>query len=430
MSRSTVAVAALALATTIGAVCFRAYSGPAGVDRTATPPVGVFRDGGIPRSDEALERAMTVDLPALFEALQGGSSSEDKLAYLREHPGLAGHGPGVARAWRAMIDSVQRWWRVSTSAGPRYADAVAELRSRVETVNDQLFAQQLGYYLVVRAPLDEGERESMAAYRIEEVVFVRTNERRVRVLGARRLGAPGSPSRLGTTFDDELDDPIVAMDAVEDKVDRDLLPVLGDAGFAIQSEDGWVARSGARPLSVAAGFAIRRELIAALYDDASTLERAMLRTRKLLAASVRRHEAHHRLDQDSGLPHPEVLAVAGSKRSAFAVRARLELSAYLGQIASDVWLPQLTLWNLSRHAFRRGTVRREEALVAIIVAESLGRELGIRTSGPVLRGMEIDRDRLASLMIALGDRTTAELRSAAAAAWQRTFGRPLARVYD
>jgi hypothetical protein len=105
-------------------------------------------------------------------------------------------------------------------------------------------------------------------------------------------------------------------------------------------------------------------------------------------------------------------------------------SAWISQIASDTWLPQLTLWNLARHGFRRTTARRAESYVDVVVIESMARELGISPSGPIVHGGEIDRDRLARLVIPLSRRTTVELRSAAAALWRDLYGAPLVRLYD
>src|SRR5262249_14658593 len=162
-----------------------------------------------------------------------------------------------------------------------------------------------------------------------------------------------------------------------------------------------------------AGGAIRRELVIALGPDTASIERATARCDQLITASVRRHEAQHELDEQSALDYPRVLAdSAGPLRgddghtAPFAVRARTELSAYLGQIASDMWLPQLALWNLSRHAFRRTQGTSAEAYVAVIVLEGLARQFHVASSGPALHGGAIDRDRLRGLVAPLASRST------------------------
>ena len=149
-------------------------------------------------------------------------------------------------------------------------------------------------------------------------------------------------------------------------------------------------------------------------------------------ASIRHHEAQHKLDKAETLAYPLPLArmLTERKNDPFAVRARFELSAYVSQIASDTWLPQLTLWSLARHGFRRGGPRIEEAFVAVVVIEGLAKELGIASPGPVMHGGEIDRDRLAALLGPLSMRTTVELRSAATSLWAELFDEPLTRLYD
>lgn len=432
----TIAVVALAVVTTVGAVTFHASSpDPTGayIRPTPPPPVGVFRDGGAPRQDPALERVLAHDLPGLIGLLwtPGGEAERvDRFAYLREHPAVAAHGPALVRAWRAMIDALDRWWRAP--AGSRATTVAAnELRARVDVVSDQLAALELGYYLEPRLdPAPPGRRAGIFSYRIEHVAFVRSNHDRVRVLGARRLDAlDGGVAVLGMKSDEELDDPIVVLDAVEAKVAHQILPVLAGERFPIDL--GTPSGSTARRLGAVASAAIRRELLAALYDDVADPGRAATRCAQLIVASVRRHEAQHRLDQERGLAHPEALVrLLGDAGSPLAVRVRFELSAYLSQLAADVWTPQLTLWNLARHGFRRGTVHGAEAVVSVVVAEALARQLHLPVRGSALRGGTIDRDRLAALMVALGERTTVELRSAAAAAWRELYGAPLARLYD
>jgi hypothetical protein len=159
--------------------------------------------------------------------------------------------------------------------------------------------------------------------------------------------------------------------------------------------------------------------------------------RKLLIASVRHHEAQHGFEQERIPSYPEILALhvgplrdQQGRTNPMATRTRNELSAYTSQIASDMWLPQVALWNLSRHAFqsaRRGT---PESFAAVIVVEGLARQLGIPSPGPVIHGGAIYRDRLAQLVGPLALRPTIELRSAAARLWAELFGEPLVRLVD
>lgn len=437
-------VLALVTMTTLAGGAVRAIAGKpreaAFVGPAPSPAVGVFRDGGVPRHDRAIEDVLAGDLPRLAAAsaaLTGPGAHADatraeRLARLRAHRAFAGHGPGLAAAWRGMLGSLERWV-VLTPADAAWASAARDLRARVELVSDQLAAAQLGYHLEPSLLSDHPRRRTgIFTYRIENVAFVRSNDRRIRVLEARRLDPLEDAVRLLGLKAEELDDPIVLLDTIEAKVQEQVLPVLAGRAFPL-GDDGWAYSPRGRAAAQAAGDAIRRELRDALYPDVSASGRAAARCRELLVASVRHHEAQHRLDQDLGLPHPEVLStrLGDGARSTFGLRARYELSAYLSQIASDVWLPRLTLWNLARHGFRRAASRSEEAVVAAFVVEGLARRLGLSASGDrVLRNGEIDRDRLATVAAALSTRTTAELRAAAAGLWAELYGRPLVRLYE
>lgn len=421
----------------VGAVTFHAYSGTQGAAAYTRPvppaPIGVFRDGGVPRRDPAIEKVLSSELPALVQGLLAGGSDEAtrarRIAELREHRAFSAHGPALTGAWRDMIDSIDRWWRISSSEEAR--EGANELRARVDVVSDQLAAAQLGYYIDPEIVSDHPRRRpGIFTYRIEEVRFVRTNEDRVRVLTARRLDTQDAGATVLGMTNEELDDPVVLLDAVETKVATQIVPILAGQDFPV-ADDGWARTPRGRTAAAAAGAAIRRELMAALYDDVASSELATARCRALLVDSVRRHEAQHRLDQGRGLAYPATLAtrIGEKKQAPFAIRARFELSAYLSQIASDTWLPQLTLANLARHGFRRGQ-RTEEAFVAVIVIEGVARRLGITAGGALIRRGEIDRDRLAGLLVSLSSRTTVELRSAAAALWAELYGEPLVRLYD
>lgn len=433
----TLAVIALALATTVGAVVFHAYSGPhqdAAYTRPAPPaPIGVFRDGGVPRRDPAIEQALARELPQFVARLVAGGETEaaraQRIAELREHRAFAAHGPVLTGAWRAMIDALDDWWRASSTS--RAAGAANELRARTDVVSDQLAAAELGYYIDPEIVSDHPRRRpGIFTYRIDEVAFVRSNEERVRVLTVRRLDSLDAGATVLGLTTEELADPVVLLDAVEAKVETQIVPILAGRSFPV-ADDGWARSPRGRAAADAAGNAIRRELMAALYEDVQSSELATATCRKLLVRSVRRHEAQHRLDQERGLGYPEALAkrIGEKKHAPFAVRARFELSAYLSQIASDTWTPQLTLANLARHGFRRGQ-RSEEAFVAVIVIEGMARRLGVLSLSPLVRRGEIDRDQLATLLMALSTRTTVELRSAAAGLWSELFGEPLVRLYD
>lgn len=431
-----------AIAITVAAATAYVVQGPAkpySYERPTPPaPIGVFRDGGAPRRDPAIEYVLGVTFPELIStsaAITRGAPVPEGaraalLATLRAEPTMQARGPQLGAAWTEMLTTLEAWI-VLTPGDRSWSETSGELHARIDVVCDQLAAVELGYYLDPEILGEHGRRRrGIFSYRIETVGFVKANGARVRVIDLRRLDTIGGGAAMLGLTSDELEDPVVLLDAIDHKIATQVLPVLVGAPFQL-GEDGW-ARTRGRPLAMAAGAAVRSELLSALYTDVQSPERATARTRQLVVASVRHHEAQHKLDKAESLAYPLSLAriLSEGKNEEFAIRARFELSGYLGQIASDTWLPQLTLWSLARHAFRRGGPRIEEAYVAVVVVEGLARQLGISSQGPVVHGGEIDRDRLAALAGPLTMHTTVELRSAATALWAELFEQPLTRLYD
>jgi hypothetical protein len=389
-------------------------------------PGGAFASGGTPIHDAAIEQLLATDLPALEAVRVTDDRKASRVASLRD--ALAGKSDELASAWRQMIDTYDRW-RESGGTNERLS---RELHARVAVVSDQFAASGIGYVLDVEVGEDSRRTPGIYAFRVDDVGFVLRNDERVRVLGVRRLDRrdQGAVTVLGMTTS-ERRDPIVLLDEVDEKVRTQIVPILGGQPYFV-GDDYWSRTSRGRKVAIAASEGIRRELHTALGFDADSLDKATARCKKLVAASVRHHEAQHGFDRDRRLPYPAALAamVNVPANTEFAIRTRYELSGYLSQIASDTWLPQLTLWNLSRHAFRRNMKPVEEAYVAAYVIEGLARHLGIKGTGPaVYRGL-IDRDNLAALVLPLSERSTTEIRSAAAALWTESFETRLVRIVD
>ena len=370
---------------------------------TPPPPVAAYRDGGVPATDAAVETLLLQ-----IELSPSGS---------REPAALA-RWPGVATAWAAMVGCIER-----------SGIAARDLRAYVQALSDQFAAAGLAYFVDL-----EATPPSVTPYRVEKVTFARAGAERVAVFDVRRLGRPAAGRALLGFKPDGLAVPMVLIDSIEEHVRTQLLPVRDGARYEL-GDDWWVHTTRGRSAVAAAGRAVRRELAAALGEVSP--DDAAVRVRKLVLASVRHHEAQHGREQQHIPAYPEVLARRfgpiqdeRGRDNPTAVRARNELSAYTSQIASDMWLPQATLWSLSRHAFqseRRGSV---ESHAAVIIIEGLARQLGIASPGPAFHGGELDRDRLAALVGPIAERSTIELRSAAARLWAELFDEPLVRLVD
>jgi hypothetical protein len=375
--------------------------------------VGVYRDGGVRLHDVAIE--------AVLVAAHGGRLDPEPAAFARDAP--------VAAAWRATTESLQRF---ETTSGDPFHEAPGGLRAHVQVLSDQFAAAGIGYF--VDLEVSATQHPTLVGYRVEKVTFVRAGRDRVRVLDLRRLTGEASRPLLGMK-PEGLNDPVAMLDQIDEHVKTQLVPVLQGNPYPL-SDDAWAHGTRARSAAFAAGQAVRRELVEA-GADAGALDQAQARLRKLVLASVRHHEAQHGLEQEHAPELPAVLAMlVGPVRdsqghvSSKAIHARNELSAYTSQIASDMWLPQVVLWNMSRHAFRTSRRGTSESYAAVIIIEGLARQLDIPSQGPVLHGGEIDRDRLAQLVAPIAAKSTIELRSAAARLWAELFGEPLVRLVD
>ncbi|HEU0030123.1 MAG TPA: hypothetical protein VFQ53_05805 [Kofleriaceae bacterium] len=386
------------------------------------PAAGAYRDGGAPVRDRELDQVLAFDLPRVV-------ADRGKAATLRDHSAFVRLGSG-AEAWRGLMDALAHY----DGADSRLDDAKSTLRAHVQHVSDELAAANLGYFLDVEFT-NRGE-PVLASYRVEKVTFVRAGDDKIRVLDLSRLAVADDARPVLGLKPEGMNDAMVVLDQIDEHVKTQLLPVLHGASYAI-ADDWWTGSARGRAASRSVASAIRRELGAALGRDAGSTETATARLRKLMLASVRHHEAQHGIEQESPPGYPAVLATlvgpvrdAAGRPNRAAVRARNELSAYTSQIASDMWLPQVALWNLSRSAFQLARRGSPESFVAVIVIEGLARQLGIPSPGPVIHGGAIDRDRLAALVGPLSERSTFELRSAAARLWQELFGEPLVRLVD
>lgn len=160
---------------------------------------------------------------------------------------------------------------------------------------------------------------------------------------------------------------------------------------------------------------------------------ALSSARRLLVASVARHEVQHRVDFSRENPSklPEALIpYVGMEVSneglenRFASQAKEELSAYLGELARDQETTQVNLTLLSRFLFNRELWGGAECYVALVVFQEVARELGIEPPALVVQG-RIERDRASALYLQLTEKPARDLQAAAKRAWERLFGETL-----
>jgi hypothetical protein len=170
--------------------------------------------------------------------------------------------------------------------------------------------------------------------------------------------------------------------------------------------------------------------------DPGEAERLLGAVRAIVAGAISGHEAQHRADfaRPRPLHYPAALAaVAGplltrAGERAAAVRAKDELSAYLGQLARPERAPRLALTLALRFLFDRDAWGTPEAHAALVIAEGLRAELGLGGERIVSAKGVLSRARAAELYVSFLAVPEAELRAAAARLWERLFDATLAEI--
>jgi hypothetical protein len=351
--------------------------------RPSRPAVaGAYFRGGVPTHDPKLEHVLGEELADLVIEADGARRSG---APLHNRPVLATSSEELSEAWSALLAAIDRW--------ARYEESEADLRARAHAVSDQLAALGLGYYLRADVLPDNGVKHAaVIAYRVEQVTFVRIAGEAHRVLELRRLDRINVKNPVLGMQSDDLGDPVVLLDEVEGFIASHVAPALAGAGYPFDD----------RQLALAAGGAIRRELAG---RDAAEVKR-------LVIATVRRHEARHDYDLDLDPPLHEPPPLAGK-----GFRANAELSAYLSQIANDPVTPQLSLWNLAGQTFHHpGTA---EAFVGAVVICGLAHTR-----------VTTDRSRLAAIAVPLASLSDDQLRAEARALWRDLYSAEPATMVD
>ncbi len=359
------------------------------------PAVGAYRHGGVPAYDAALEPVLAEQMPV---AAWKGHAAEP----LRH--ALDGRGPELVAAWTHFCDAFERLDRKHPG----------KLREAAHLLSNQLAAQGLGYHVEGYV---QDARAIVFVYRVEKVVFVRADGEPRRVLDLRRIDHIGLERFVLGLESDELSDPMVMLDRVEEFVATHVRPLTYGAPYELGDAYFRHSVAGAQ-LAAAAGIAIRAEMREPLVD--------------LVAASVRRHEARHSIDiaRDLDIAMPAALETYVGDDGPFATKAKAELAAYLTQIAYDPAMPQLALWNFANQAFDHDYSSGAEAYAAIVAIEGLARRAGTGVRPPALVGGRLDRGQLAETALPLAGLSDDALRVAARGLFAELFGEPPVAFYD
>ncbi|NVB80414.1 MAG: hypothetical protein HOV81_18625 [Kofleriaceae bacterium] len=405
--------------------------------RLRTPLVtGAYFHGGTPARDAELETFLVDELTSLVietdadrRGSRDGAPRARHIQELRNARVIAAHGPALAAAWRNLIDGLDRWSNLPVG-GKHVREAVAELGRYAQDVSDQLAVLGLGYYLSADALLQRSAHAVVFVYRVDDVRFVRVGGQARRVLSLRRLDRLNLRLGLLGRQSDELGDPVVLLDQIEDFVRDKVTPAI-DTGIYALGDQAFHDSSAGRLLGAWAARAISRELEVALGDAYADPARREAALRQLVTATVRRHEARHGVDleRDRPLRYPRALEQIAGKHDLSTTRTELELAAYVSQIANDPATPQLALWNLVSHAFNRDRWGSAESYAAVVVIQGLARQLGIEVAPAVKQG-QLDRGKLLGPAHQLAAQGSEKLRMAARQLWIELYGEPMLPIVD
>jgi hypothetical protein len=266
---ATAFVATGALATLLAFVWIAlAVRTPTRPTRPSMPlPSGAFFHGGTPASDDAIAAFLESELTQLVietDADRRGSSEgagrSRRVTELRDARVITYRGPGLATAWRALIDSLDAWVNVS-SRDVAFRAAIRQLGRRAQDVSEQLAALGLGFYISADV-ITKGTsaRAVLFSYRVEEVAFVRAGGDARRVLSLRRLDRLNLDLALLGRQGDELGDPVVLLDQIEDFATNRVMPVLEGETYRLGDGDWRRSSRVGRQLASDAADAIDREL--------------------------------------------------------------------------------------------------------------------------------------------------------------------------
>jgi hypothetical protein len=247
----------------------RAYARP-----LPPPAAGAFKDGGVPLGDPEIEKLLVGDFTKLVlqvdrERGRGGSDKDRKarVVDLFSAPAIVKRGPGLLAAWHEMIRGLDRWVGVPSDDLDREA---RELRAKVRSVSDQLAAVGIGYYLEGDI-FSSGDRDHAViyTYRVEQVVYLKAGTEPRRVLSLRRLDRLNLGHSLLGMQSQELGDPVVLLDQIDEHVAGTILPALAPDAAYDAGDREWLATDIGKRLANTAGEAVRRDLRGALGTDAN-----------------------------------------------------------------------------------------------------------------------------------------------------------------
>jgi hypothetical protein len=237
------------------------------------PSADAFVKGGAPLRDAAID---TLFVDGLTDLVVHGGRARDlaandfeaRLKRLRTPDPLRKRGVALALAWDSTLDVFARSVEVARQPDGPTMRQRDDLRESVRELTAQLTAAGLGYFLEGRF---KNGYPYIQAYRVVEVVFVSMSGVPRRVLSVRRLDKLNTAYAVLGIHSEDLDDPRLDLDRIDEHVVSDVMPVLSADAFYDLAEHEWLVTDAGKALAALVGDTVRREYQAALGPDAKVV---------------------------------------------------------------------------------------------------------------------------------------------------------------
>lgn len=246
---------ALAVLLVAGGIAFAILtrSGPAAktYHRPMPPPsADAFTKGGVPLHDGKLEALLDKQLTQLV--VDAGRGNVHSLA------APAGY-PQLVAPWAAMMKA---FGDAAHTPGER---TDMDLREAARDVSAKL--AEIGQGYVIEGRLHNGYAY-LQAYRVDEVVFVKTAGQPRRVLSVSRVDHLNTVYGVLGLHSEGLADPVLMDERIDEEIASDIIPVLAkDAPYPLADHEYLLSKQG-KELAAMVGQTVRTEYAAALGVDA------------------------------------------------------------------------------------------------------------------------------------------------------------------
>jgi hypothetical protein len=230
------------------------------------PSADAFTKGGVPLHDPKLEALLAAPLTKLV--VDAGAATRDRrddlsaiVTPMMAPPSVP---PALAKPWSVMIDTFKDAVHACERGGlVNHNDML--LREAARDVSAKLV--ELGQGYVIEGRIHNGYAY-LQAYRVDEVVFVKTAGQPRRVLSVSRVDHLALTYNVLGLHTDGLADPVVMDERIDLEVADDIIPVLAkDAPYPLADHEYLLSKEG-KELAALIGQTVRAEYAAALGADA------------------------------------------------------------------------------------------------------------------------------------------------------------------